>query len=95
MFDRSKKLITYLLLSLLLFVPSVQESFSQQLWKENSELAKQILVSPFIQGLKTGTLPKYKFDYYIQQDIIYIDTYARCFNILGAKSSNNKVIVYL
>ena len=56
------------------------------------EAAKDIWRSyhehPFVKGLEDGTLDKEKFRYYIIQDFLYLEDYAKCFAIGIAKAKS-------
>ena len=43
-------------------------SLSHDLWERNFDLALQSLNTKFVQGIKTGKLPKTKFQLYVAQD---------------------------
>lgn len=73
----------------LLVVACASFDASQQLFIRNKHLVDKILVHPFLQQLKLGTLQKETFLYYLQQDDIYLDAYARAYLIAAAKTQNN------
>ena len=43
---------------------------------------------PFISGIKDGSLKRGKFIYWIKQDYLYLQDYARVFALAGAKANN-------
>ena len=45
---------------------------------------------PFVLGIQNGTLEKEKFRYYIIQDYLYLEDYAKTFAIGVAKAKNLK-----
>ena len=63
-------------------------NFSDQLKKENKELWDKILRHPFVKELTEGTLPLEKFTYYIKQDYLYLEEFARCIGLAASKAGN-------
>jgi len=51
--------------------------WSGEAWKAALSVFKKILVHPFVAGLADGTLPQDVFAYYIRQDALYLESYAR------------------
>lgn len=47
---------------------------------------------PFVKGLEDGTLDKDKFRYYILQDYLYLEEYAKVFAVGVAKASSLEMI---
>ncbi|MBD3205930.1 thiaminase II [Candidatus Bathyarchaeota archaeon] len=62
--------------------------FSDELKQENIELWKTVLRHPFIKELGEGTLPMDKFTYYIKQDYLYLEEFARCIGLAASKAGN-------
>ncbi|MGE4587409.1 MAG: TenA family protein [Mangrovibacterium sp.] len=56
------------------------QKWSDHAWETAKPVYNQILQLPFIHELMNGTLPREKFNFYLQQDSIYLETYGR---ILG------------
>lgn len=54
---------------------------TEELWKAYNE-------HPFVLGIQDGTLDKEKFRYYILQDFLYLQDYAKIFAIGVAKSKS-------
>lgn len=46
-------------------------------WEAAAPVFRRILEHPFVGGLEAGTLPAEKFRFYIRQDALYLDGYAR------------------
>jgi thiaminase/transcriptional activator TenA len=59
--------------------------FSTMLRDEADPIWTQILAHPFVQELRTGTLPLDNFRYYLQQDYYYLMTFLRCLGLAVAK----------
>ena len=61
-------------------------SFTKQLWQSTRDIYKAIIAHPFNTELAQGTLAIEKFQYYVQQDELYIQAYAHALNILSVKA---------
>lgn len=59
---------------------------SEQLWKENQDLALMSLHNPFVQGLGDGTLDPEAFKTYLAQDTLYLNGYIRALSYCISKS---------
>lgn len=53
------------------------ETFSDQLKAEAQPIWRQIFRHPFLQEIRAGTLPPEKFRYYLTQDYLYLEGFAR------------------
>ena len=60
---------------------------TEALWKAMAPTFGRILEHPFIAGLADGSLPKETFAGYLIQDHFYLEEYARCWALLGARSA--------
>ena len=49
---------------------------------------------PFITELAAGSLPIDKFRFFLEQDIFYLEWYARCLAMGAAKSRNEQELRY-
>lgn len=67
--------------------------FTDQLWQDISPIFDSILKHEFVNGLQTGELSLSRFQYYIQQDAIYLAEYARALNQLAARSDNPEAML--
>ena len=65
--------------------------WTDQAWLSIEPLFNKILVMPFIQQLKDGSLPIEKFRYYMLQDAKYLEHYGRVLAALGSKASDNRM----
>lgn len=59
--------------------------WSETAWNEAKPIYTQILELPFIKELIEGTLEQKRFNFYIQQDALYLADYGRILAALGAK----------
>ena len=57
---------------------------TKDIWKKYNE-------HPFVLGIQDGTLDKEKFRYYIVQDYLYLEDYAKTFAVGVAKAKNLKI----
>lgn len=62
------------------------ESFSDQLKAEAQPIWRQIFAHPFLREIKDGTLPLEKFRYYLTQDYLYLEGFARTVAMALAKA---------
>ena len=59
--------------------------WSGEVWKAALPSFKKILVHPFVTGLADGTLPQDVFAFYIRQDALYLESYARTMSIIASR----------
>ena len=57
---------------------------SKDIWHSYNE-------HPFVLGIQNGTLDREKFRYYIVQDYLYLEDYAKCFALGVAKAKSLKI----
>ena len=67
-------------------------SLAKKLWAENEDLAQAALTHPFVQGLRTGNLPRETFQHYIAQDAFFLDAFARSYALALAHSPDQEGI---
>ena len=67
-------------------VKDMADSFSERLRAEASPIWHQIYANPFLAELKAGTLPLEKFRYYMTQDYLYLEGFARTVALALAKA---------
>lgn len=58
---------------------------SKQAWNQSLKVFEAIVEHPFNVEMMKGTLDKDKFAYYIEQDRIYLNDYARCYSLATVK----------
>jgi thiaminase/transcriptional activator TenA len=56
--------------------PTLNDSFTGQLWQTITGIYDAILAHPFLTGLTDGTLPHQAFAFYVLQDALYLRSYA-------------------
>ncbi|MEO0455251.1 MAG: TenA family protein [Cyanobacteria bacterium P01_A01_bin.114] len=61
-------------------------SLSAKLWTAHQDLIQASLNTPFVQGIRDGTLAKNKFAYYVGQDAFFLEAFARAYSIAAAKA---------
>ena len=61
-------------------------SFTQDIWQRTTGLRRAIDELPFNRELAAGTLSRDRFKFYITQDKLYLDQYARTLAIAGARA---------
>ncbi|GAB3252555.1 thiaminase II [Larkinella harenae] len=70
-------------------------SFTTQLWSDILPVYDAILRHGFVQQLTAGSLPGATFQYYIQQDALYLTDFSRALNQLAARSSQPDELLQL
>ncbi|QMW00856.1 thiaminase II [Spirosoma foliorum] len=61
--------------------------FTEQLWQDISPIYSSILTHGFVDELMMGSLPTATFQYYIQQDALYLADFSRALNQLAARAT--------
>ena len=61
---------------------------TKKLWDSNYELAELSLNTKFVQGLKSGSLPKHIFQEYLAQDYFFLETFAKAYGLAVSKSKD-------
>jgi len=62
------------------------DAFSARLWDSIGDIYRAILAHPFITGLADGTLPAESFAFYVVQDALYLQDYARALAAVGSRA---------
>lgn len=68
------------------------DSFSAQLQAEVAPMWQQIFDQPFLREIKDGTLPLEKFQYYLGQDYLYLEGFARTVALTLAKAPTSALL---
>jgi thiaminase/transcriptional activator TenA len=67
-------------------------SFSDRAWQRTTELRAAIHALPFNRELAAGTLRQDRFVFYIQQDALYLEQYARILALAGARGPDGATL---
>ncbi len=68
------------------------DSFSEQLRAEAEPIWRRIFEHPFLREIKNGTLPLETFQYYLGQDYLYLEGFARSVAMALAKAPNSQTL---
>ncbi|HJN86559.1 MAG: thiaminase II [Dehalococcoidia bacterium] len=68
------------------------ESFTEQLRAEAEPIWSRIFAQPFLWEIKDGTLPLEKFRYYLAQDYLYLEGFARTVALALAKAPDSRTL---
>jgi thiaminase (transcriptional activator TenA) len=68
------------------------DSFSARLWDSIGDIYRAILAHPFITGLADGTLPAEAFAFYVVQDALYLQDYARALAAVGSRAPTSNAM---
>ncbi|MCF2970072.1 thiaminase II [Synechococcus sp. Nb3U1] len=71
----------------------MSNSFTAHLWQAIQLIYQQILAHPFNQELAAGTLSRERFQFYLQQDALYLTDFARALGLIGARSERSEQVV--
>ena len=69
-----------------------EHSFSAGLWDSIGDIYAAILAHPFITGLTDGTLPAESFAFYVVQDALYLQDYARALAAVGSRAPTSEAM---
>ena len=86
------------LAALLLFAPPFappQQKFTSELWDGSRGIYAKTLAHPFLKGLTDGTLPRSRFQFYLQQDALYLRAFGQALSVLAAKAPREEWAVTL
>ena len=61
-------------------------SFTDQLWRDIAPIYRKTLAHPYLKGLADGSLPRSRFDFYLQQDSHYLRAFAQALNVIASKA---------
>ncbi|HEY7818797.1 MAG TPA: thiaminase II, partial [Vicinamibacteria bacterium] len=74
-------------------IRSPRSGFTGELWAAGEPVVRNILVHPFLRGLKDGTLDEKAFRFYVVEDTRYLTEFARVLSILASKAPRDEWIV--
>ncbi|MBS0644736.1 MAG: TenA family protein [Proteobacteria bacterium] len=66
--------------------------FCDHAWQRTTELRAAIHALPFNRELAAGTLRADRFQFYIQQDAVYLEQYARILAMAGARGPDGAIL---
>jgi thiaminase/transcriptional activator TenA len=73
----------------------METTFTNQLWKLIKPVYQHILAHPFIAELTHGTLPREVFAFYMAQDALYLEDFARALAHLATKAPDAEAMLQL
>ena len=68
------------------------DSFSEGLRGEAEPIWRRIFAHPFLREIRDGTLPLATFQYYLGQDYLYLEGFARAVALTLAKAPNSQTL---
>lgn len=63
--------------------------WTEHTWQQAEEIFNRIIIHPFNQELMNGTLTQDRFQFYIQQDAIYLGDFSKALSLIAARCFNN------
>lgn len=69
-----------------------RDSLTQTLWSDITGIYEAILAHPFLVGLTDGSLDPDAFGFYVVQDALYLEAYARALAVCAARAPNDDEI---
>ncbi len=69
--------------------------WSIEAWDKSESVIDKIISHPFIQGLASGDLEESKFRFYINQDAIYLEHFARALSLIATKIEQVHMLKFL
>jgi thiaminase/transcriptional activator TenA len=73
-------------LNLLLAPVLAAAPLTSEMWAASQPVYQQTLAHPFLKGLSDGSLPESRFQFYLQQDALYLRAFAQALSLLAAKA---------
>lgn len=68
---------------------------SARLWTDSADIAANVLVHPFVQGIGDGSLPRELFAGYLAQDAFFLESFARAYALALARSPDTSTLLTL
>lgn len=62
------------------------DAFTKELWAAARSIYDKTLEHPFLKGLVDGSLPRARFQFYLQQDSLYLRAFSQALNTLASKA---------
>lgn len=70
------------------------QTFSQVVWQRSEQIRHQIDQLDFLQQLRTGELSRERFEYYMGQDRLYLEQYAKVLAGLAAQAPDQQAALF-
>ncbi len=64
----------------------MSDSFTSRLWQDITGIYDAILAHPFLTGLTDGSLPRDAFAFYVLQDALYLNSYAKALAAISRRA---------
>ncbi len=64
----------------------MSDSFTSRLWQYITGIYDAILAHPFLTGLTDGSLPRDAFAFYVLQDALYLNSYAKALAAISRRA---------
>ncbi len=71
----------------------MSNTLTARLWQTIQPIYQQIVEHPFNQELAAGTLSRERFQFYLQQDALYLTDFARSLALIAARSEGAEQVV--
>lgn len=68
--------------------------WTQALWQAGQNITRQIQHNSFVRQLVDGSLPDHAFEFYLAQDALYLQQYARALAALAASATEHSAQVF-
>lgn len=68
-------------------------TWSKTAWERAQGIYDQIITMPFVNGLIDGTLDGGKFNFYIAQDVKYLENFGRALSLIAARAHSRDNIL--
>lgn len=68
-------------------------SFTAEVWSDIGGLLDKILDLPFNRGLAAGTLARERFQFYVIQDSLYLQSFSRALSVAAAKAPDREAML--
>ena len=70
----------------------MSQTFTDRLWQEIAPIFDSILTHPFLAELADGSLSRERFIFYMQQDALYLQDFARALGLAGVRSPDAETV---
>jgi thiaminase (transcriptional activator TenA) len=69
--------------------PAATATFTDELWDRIQPILRAQYEHPFVRALGDGTLPRENFEFYIRQDALYLDQFAKAFAFAAIRTTSH------